>query len=104
MAPCGWHSSSVSSWSSSCSCLPSSSHLRSGSGAWEGNGHDVQASVDMNNRVRVLRAEQGWSQAELADRVPDSRNSTNPIENGRLEQVLELAFRIAVPLDLSFEP
>src|SRR3546814_19589368 len=94
MAPCGWHSSSASSWSSSCSCLPSSSHPRSGSGAWEGSGHDVQASVDMKNRIRVLRAEKGWSQAELADRVHVSRNSINAIENGRFDPSLPLAFRI----------
>src|SRR3546814_10461653 len=69
MAPCGWHSSSVSSWSSSCSCLPSSSHPRSGSGAWEGNGHDVQASVDMKNRIRVLRSEEHTSELQSLMRI-----------------------------------
>src|SRR3546814_3602436 len=97
---CGWRSSSASSWSFSCSCLPSSSHPRSGSGAWEGNGHDVQASADMKNRIRVLRAEKGWSQAELADRVRVSRNSINAIENGRFDPSLPLAFRLADAFDL----
>ena len=49
----------------------------------------------MKNRIRVLRAEQGWSQAELADRVRVSRNSINAIENGRFDPSLPLAFRIA---------
>jgi putative transcriptional regulator len=49
----------------------------------------------MKNRIRVLRAEQGWSQAELAERVSVSRNSINAIENGRFDPSLPLAFRIA---------
>ncbi|OYW45522.1 MAG: transcriptional regulator [Sphingomonadales bacterium 12-68-11] len=49
----------------------------------------------MNNRIRVLRAERGWSQAELADRVEVSRNSINAVENGKFDPSLPLAFRIA---------
>ena len=49
----------------------------------------------MKNRIRVLRAEKGWSQAELAERVGVSRNSINAIENGRFDPSLPLAFRIA---------
>ncbi len=57
----------------------------------------------MKNRIRVLRAEQGWSQAELADRVSVSRNSINAIENGRFDPSLPLAFRIANCFSLSVE-
>ena len=49
----------------------------------------------MNNRLRALRAEKGWSQAELADRLEVSRQSVNAIETGRYDPSLPLAFRIA---------
>ena len=49
----------------------------------------------MKNHIRVLRAEQGWSQAELARRVKVSRNSINAVENGKFDPSLPLAFRIA---------
>ncbi|ODS57352.1 MAG: transcriptional regulator [Acidobacteria bacterium SCN 69-37] len=57
----------------------------------------------MKNRIRVLRAEKGWSQAELADRVYVSRNSINAIENGRFDPSLPLAFRIAGAFGLAVE-
>jgi putative transcriptional regulator len=57
----------------------------------------------MKNRIRVLRAEKGWSQAELAERVRVSRNSINAIENGRFDPSLPLAFRIASCFGLSVE-
>jgi putative transcriptional regulator len=57
----------------------------------------------MKNRIRVLRAEKGWSQAELAARVQVSRNSINAIENGRFDPSLPLAFRIADNFGLSVE-
>ena len=57
----------------------------------------------MKNRIRVLRAEKGWSQAELADLVRVSRNSINAIENGRFDPSLPLAFRIADSFGLSVE-
>ena len=57
----------------------------------------------MKNRLRVLRAEKKWSQAELADRVGVSRNSINAIENGRFDPSLPLAFRIADAFGLSVE-
>jgi putative transcriptional regulator len=57
----------------------------------------------MKNRIRVLRAEQGWSQAELAERVSVSRNSINAIENSRFDPSLPLAFRIANCFSLSVE-
>jgi putative transcriptional regulator len=49
----------------------------------------------MQNKIRVLRAERKWSQAELAERVSVSRNSINSIENGHFEPSLSLAFAIA---------
>jgi putative transcriptional regulator len=57
----------------------------------------------MKNRIRVLRAQKAWSQAELADRVRVSRNSINAIENGRFDPSLPLAFRIADSFGLSVE-
>jgi putative transcriptional regulator len=57
----------------------------------------------MKNRIRVLRAEKRWSQAELADRVRVSRNSVNAIENGRFDPSLSLAFRIADAFGISVE-
>ena len=49
----------------------------------------------MNNVLRQLRAERGWSQADLADRLAVSRQSVNAIETGRYDPSLPLAFRIA---------
>lgn len=49
----------------------------------------------MKNRIRVLRADRRWSQAELAARVGVSRNSINSIENGHFDPSLPLAFAIA---------
>lgn len=49
----------------------------------------------MNNRLKVLRAELGWSQQELADRLEVSRQSVNAIETGKYDPSLPLAFRIA---------
>lgn len=57
----------------------------------------------MKNRIRVLRAEHGWTQADLAERVGVSRNSINSIENGRFEPSLGLAFAIADTFGLSVE-
>jgi putative transcriptional regulator len=49
----------------------------------------------MNNRLKVLRAEKGWSQQELADKLEISRQSINAIETGRYDPSLPLAFRLA---------
>ena len=49
----------------------------------------------MKNRLRVLRAERGWSQADLASRLEVSRQSVNAIETGRFDPSLPLAFRLA---------
>ena len=49
----------------------------------------------MNNRLRVLRAERNWSQADLAGRLGVSRQTVNAIENGKYDPSLPLAFGIA---------
>ncbi len=49
----------------------------------------------MNNRLRLLRSEKGWSQADLADKLEVSRQSVNAIETGKYDPSLPLAFRIA---------
>lgn len=48
----------------------------------------------MKNRIRVLRAEQRWSQAELANRLGVSRQTVNAIENEKYDPSLPLAFKI----------
>lgn len=57
----------------------------------------------MKNRIRVLRAERQWSQADLAGYVGVSRNSINSIENGKFDPSLPLAFRIADAFGLIVE-
>jgi putative transcriptional regulator len=57
----------------------------------------------MNNRLRVLRAERGWSQAELALRLDVSRQAVNAIETGKHDPSLPLAFRIARLFNASIE-
>lgn len=57
----------------------------------------------MKNRIHVLRAERGWSQAQLAEIVGVSRNSINSIENGKFDPSLPLAFSIADAFGLRIE-
>jgi putative transcriptional regulator len=49
----------------------------------------------MNNRLKVLRAERDWSQADLAQALGVSRQTVNALETGRYDPSLPLAFRIA---------
>ena len=49
----------------------------------------------MTNRLRELRADRGWSQAELAERLGVSRQTVNAVETERYEPSLSLAFKIA---------
>ena len=49
----------------------------------------------MNNHLRELRGEHGWSQAELAERLDVSRQTINAIETGKYDPSLPLAFKIA---------
>lgn len=57
----------------------------------------------MKNRIRELRTERGWTQADLAARLEVSRNSVNAIENGKYDPSLPLAFSIAELFDLPIE-
>jgi putative transcriptional regulator len=49
----------------------------------------------MKNRLKVLRAERNWSQADLAERLEVSRQSINAIETGKYDPSLPLAFKLA---------
>ena len=57
----------------------------------------------MKNRLRVLRAERGWSQAELGGRIGVSRQAVNAIETGKHDPSLPLAFRLARLFGMSIE-
>ena len=57
----------------------------------------------MNNRLRVLRADRAWSQAELGGRLGVSRQAVNAIETGKHDPSLPLAFRIARLFDMPIE-
>jgi putative transcriptional regulator len=62
----------------------------------------------MNNHVRELRGAQGWSQADLAERLDVSRQTVNAIETGKYDPSLPLAFKIArlfrQSIETIFEP
>jgi putative transcriptional regulator len=49
----------------------------------------------MKNRLKVMRAERNWSQADLARRLDVSRQTINAIETGKYDPSLPLAFSIA---------
>jgi len=49
---------------------------------------------DMKNRLKVLRAERDWSQADLAGHLDVSRQAVNAIETGKYDPSLPLAFKI----------
>ncbi len=62
----------------------------------------------MKNRLKVLRAERDWTQADLATRLEVSRQTVNAIEIGKYDPSLPLAFRISrlfgMPIEQIFEP
>lgn len=62
----------------------------------------------MNNHLRELRQERGWSQGALADHLDVSRQTVNALETGRYDPSLPLAFRIArlfdQPIEAIFQP
>ena len=62
----------------------------------------------MNNNIRAMRADCGWSQAHLADLLQVSRQTINAIETGRYDPSLPLAFAIAKlfsqPIEAIFTP
>jgi len=52
-------------------------------------------AADVKNRLKVLRAERDWSQAELGGRLGVSRQAVNAIETGKYDPSLSLAFKLA---------
>jgi putative transcriptional regulator len=57
----------------------------------------------VRNRLKVLRAERDWTQADLAERLEVSRQTVNAIETGKYDPSLPLAFRIARLFGLAVE-
>jgi putative transcriptional regulator len=57
----------------------------------------------VKNRLRELRAEKNWSQADLAERLGVSRQSVNAVETGRFDPSLPLAFKLAKLFQLPIE-
>ncbi|MFN8385021.1 MAG: helix-turn-helix transcriptional regulator [Anaerolineales bacterium] len=57
----------------------------------------------MKNRLKVLRAERDWSQADLADKLNVSRQTVNAIETEKYDPSLPLAFKIAKLFERTIE-
>ena len=57
----------------------------------------------MKNSLPLLRAERGWSQSDLAERLEVSRQTINALERGKYDPSLPLAFKIAKLFDRSIE-
>ena len=57
----------------------------------------------MKNRLKVLRAERDWTQAQLADELEVSRQTINAIEKGKFDPSLPLAFKVARLFGLAIE-
>lgn len=57
----------------------------------------------MRNRLRVLRAERDWTQADLAEKLEVSRQTVNALETGKYDPSLPLAFRIAKLFGVTIE-
>jgi putative transcriptional regulator len=57
----------------------------------------------MKNRLKVLRAERDWTQADLAEKLEVSRQTVNAIETGKYDPSLPLAFKIARLFNMRIE-
>ena len=57
----------------------------------------------MKSYLRELRAERGWSQADLAEKLDVSRQTVNAIETGKYDPSLPLAFKIADLFEMKIE-
>ncbi|CAN5265920.1 helix-turn-helix transcriptional regulator [soil metagenome] len=57
----------------------------------------------MNNHLKALRADRGWSQGDLADALGVSRQTVNALETGRYDPSLPLAFQIAALFEQRIE-
>jgi putative transcriptional regulator len=75
-------------------------------GGWAAGG-TVDFGREVKNRLKVLRAERDWSQAELGGRLGVSRQAVNAIETGKYDPSLPLAFRLCrlfgVPIEEIFD-
>ena len=62
----------------------------------------------MKNRLKVLRADRDWTQADLADQLQVTRQTINAIEKGKYDPSLPLAFKLAalfgMPIETLFSP
>jgi putative transcriptional regulator len=63
----------------------------------------MRAGDVLKNRLKVLRAERDWSQAELGGRLGVSRQAVNAIETGKYDPSLPLAFKLARLFDMRIE-
>ncbi len=57
----------------------------------------------MENRLKELRMEKNWSQADLAEKLDVSRQTVNSLERGKYDPSLPLAFKIARLFETSIE-
>ena len=57
----------------------------------------------MKNRLKILRAERGWTQADLAEAMDVTRQTVHAIEKGKYDPSLPLAFKIAQVFDMPIE-
>lgn len=57
----------------------------------------------MNNKLKVLRAERDWTQADLAEKLEVSRQTINAIEKNKYDPSLSLAFKVARLFDMKIE-
>ena len=63
----------------------------------------VAAHKRMKNRLKALRADRDWTQADLADRLHVTRQTINAIEKGKYDPSLPLAFKIAAVFGMHIE-
>jgi putative transcriptional regulator len=66
-------------------------------------GHVGREALSVKNRIKVLRAERDWTQADLADALSVSRQTVNAIEKGKYDPSLPVAFRISEVFDQKIE-
>ena len=72
-------------------------------GCRRGEAKAVELAEFVKNRLKVLRAERDWSQAELGGRLGVSRQAVNAIETGKYDPSLPLAFKLARVFGLKVE-
>ena len=63
----------------------------------------MDESLILKNRLKEARAERGFSQAQLAELVGESRNTISSIETGQFNPTAKLALVLCIALDKKFE-